>query len=209
MARYTEAVCRLCRREGVKMFLKGVRCYTDKCSVERRKYAPGQHGQSARGKLSDYGVQLREKQKVRRMYGLLEGQFRKSYHRAVAMKGVTGANLLQLLELRLDNIVYRLGFAPSRPLARQLVTHGHFLVNGRKASIPSMILKQGSVVDVRESARKISAVADGMANAQHKGVPTWLALDPVNFRGTVQHLPAREEIDLSVQEQFIVELYSK
>ena len=209
MGRYTGAVCRLCRREGEKLLLKGGRCYTDKCSLERRRYAPGQHGQNMRIKLSEYGNQLRAKQKVRRTYGVFERVFRNYYHKASKMKGETGANLIHFLERRMDNVVYRLGFAPSRRLARQLVTHCHFQVNGRKASIPSMILKAGDVVELKESLRKNSQVEDSLASGAHRGVPSWLEIDAENFKGKVKHLPSRDEIDLVAQEQLIVELYSK
>jgi small subunit ribosomal protein S4 len=208
MARYREALCRLCRREGEKLFLKGDRCYTEKCSVERRKYPPGQHGQR-RGKLSDYGIQLREKQKVRNMYGLLERQFKRYFEWAERQKGVTGEVLLQFLERRLDNIVYRMGFAVNRRQARQLVSHGFFLVNGRAVNIPSYLVKAGDVVEVKEKGRKVPAIVESMEKAQHRGIPSWIELDSANFRGKVSHIPTREEIALPVQEQLIVELYSK
>lgn len=209
MARYHEAVCRQCRREGEKMFLKGDRCFTEKCSVERRRYAPGQHGQNMRSKLSDYGVQLRAKQKVRRTYGVLEGQFRKYYERGDRMATETGTAILQFLERRLDNVVYRLGFAPSRRLARQMVTHSHVTVNGRKAAVPSIILRAGDVVELKEAMRKNPIVLSSMESATHRGTPTWLERDADNFKGRVQHIPSRSEIDLVAQEQLIVELYSK
>ncbi len=209
MARYVGAVCRICRREGEKMFLKGDRCFTEKCSVERRRYAPGQHGQNMRTKLSDYGVQLRAKQKVRKTYGVLEKQFRKYYMRADRMEGETGTIILQFLERRLDNVVYRLGFAPSRNKGRQLVTHGHFTVNGRKASVPSMILRPGDTVELRENMRTNQGVLDSMESASHRGVPSWLEMDAATFKGKVQHIPSRGEIDTPAQEQLIVELYSK
>jgi len=209
MARYTGPVCRVCRREGDKLFLKGARCFTEKCSLERRRYAPGQHGQRMRIKLSDYGVQLREKQKVRRTYGVLEKQFRKYYLRADRMKGETGLLLLQQLERRFDNIVYRLGFAPSRRMARQMVLHRHFLVNGKKAGIPSARLKEGDVIELKPSMRQNPIVQESLESAGHRGVPSWLELDAANFKGRVQHLPGRDEIDLTAQEQLIVELYSK
>jgi len=191
------------------MFLKGDRCFTDKCGVERRRYAPGQHGQNMRSKLSDYGVQLRAKQKVRRTYGVFERVFRGYYHKAASMKGETGTNLLQLLERRMDNVVYRLGFAPSRKMARQLVSHKHFVVNGRKASVPSMLIKAGDVVELREASRKNPQIIESLASVSHRGVPAWLQLDADNFKGSVQHVPSRDEIDLVAQEQLIVELYSK
>lgn len=208
MARYTDALCKLCRREGEKLFLKGDRCYTEKCSVERRKYPPGQHGQG-RGKLSDYGIQLREKQKVRRIYGLVEQQFRKTFHEAERRKGITGEVLLQLLECRLDNVVFRMGFSTNRREARQLINHGHFLVNGKKVNIPSSQVRVGDVVEVREASRDILAIQDSLEKAEHRGLPTWLEMDASQFRGKVSHVPSREEIQLPVQEQLIVELYSK
>ena len=208
MARYTEAVCRLCRREGQKLFLKGDRCYTDKCSVTRRTYAPGQHGQG-RIRVKEYGLQLREKQKARRFYGVLESQFEKYFDMASKQKGITGENLLRLLESRLDNVVYRLGFAMSRPEARQLVLHAHFTVNGRKVNIPSYLVKAGDVVAVREKSRssdKFKAIMD--ANAA-KPLPSWLDVNRDTAEGRVVSLPNREDIDLPVEEQLIVELYSK
>jgi small subunit ribosomal protein S4 len=208
MARYTGALCRLCRREGEKLFLKGSRCYTDKCAVEKRKYAPGQHGQS-RGKLSDYGIQLREKQKVRRIYGVMENQFRIYFKKASRMKGVTGEALLQLLERRLDNVVYRMGFSTNRREARQLVKHRHFLVNGRTVDIPSYLLRPGDIVEVREASRQLQAISDSLSMAAHKGVPEWIELDMQNMKGKFVRIPSREEIQLPVQEQLIVELYSK
>ncbi|GAB4390840.1 MAG: 30S ribosomal protein S4 [Thermodesulfovibrionales bacterium] len=209
MARYREALCRVCRREGEKLFLKGDRCYTEKCGVERRKYPPGQHGQR-RGKMSDYAIQLREKQKVRNSYGLLmEGQFRKYFEQAERRTGVTGEVLLQLLESRLDNMVYRMGFASNRRQARQLVGHGFFLVNGRPVNIPSRQLKVGDVVEVKEAGRKIPSIEDSLAKARHRGIPPWVELDAENFRAKVLHIPSREEMAMPFQEQLIVELYSK
>ena len=208
MARYTGASCRLCRREGEKLFLKGERCYTNKCAVARRGYAPGQHGQS-RKKLSEYGIQLREKQKARRYYGVLEGQFRKYFEMAVRRKGVTGENLLQILELRLDNVVYRLGLATSRPEARQLVRHGHFTVNGSRVNIPSYITKLGDTIAVAEKSKsspKIKSVLDITAG---KVIPKWLEVDTENLTGKIVALPSREDIDLPLKENLIVELYSK
>jgi small subunit ribosomal protein S4 len=208
MARYTDAVCRLCRREGEKLFLKGERCYTNKCSVSRRVYAPGQHGQQ-RKKLSEYGLQLREKQKARRFYGVLESQFRKYFQMAVKRKGVTGENLLQILESRLDNVVFRLGLATSRPEARQLVRHGHFTVNGKKVNIPSYLLKVGDVISLKEKSRnspKVQAIND---IAGGKVIPKWLEYNAEDFTGKVVSLPAREDIDLPISEHLIVELYSK
>lgn len=208
MARYTGPVCRLCRRESNKLFLKGDRCFTDKCAVERRAYAPGQHGQG-RAKISDYGVQLREKQKVRRIYGILERQFRGYYTRAARMKGATGENLLSLLERRLDNVVYRLGFGASRKEARMLVTHGHFLVNGRAVNIPSFVVKQGDVVELRETSRKSARFQELIAAMDRKTVSAWLELDKRAFKGVVSALPTREDITMPVNENLIVELYSK
>ncbi len=209
MARYTGAVCRMCRREGEKLFLKGDRCYTEKCSVERRKYPPGQHGQGRRTKISDYGIQLREKQKVRRMYFVLERQFRRYFHMAERMKGMTGENLLQILERRMDNMVYRAGFAPTRRLARQMVTHGHFTVNGRKAAVPSILMRPGDVVEVREKSRTLQPVVDAMQRAAHRGTPPWIEVDEKAFRAKLSYLPSRDEIGLPVEERLIVELYSK
>lgn len=208
MARYTEAQCRICRREGEKLFLKGDRCYTEKCAVERRKYPPGQHGQG-RGKLSDYGIQLREKQKVRKTYGLLERQFRRYFHEAERRKGITGEILLQLLERRLDNVVYRMGFAPNRREARQLIAHGHFLVNGRKVNLPSYTVKVGDLVEVKESSRDIPEINNSLSKIEHRGLPTWVEVDSANFKGKVLHIPSKDEVQLPVQEQLIVELYSK
>lgn len=208
MARYTGPLCRLCRREGEKLFLKGSRCYTDKCAVEKRKYAPGQHGQN-RGKLSDYGMQLREKQKVRRIYGVMEKQFRIYFKKASRMKGVTGEALLQLLERRLDNVVYRMGFAANRREARQLVRHGHFLVNGRTVDIPSYLLKPGDYVEIRESSKQLQIISDSLSMAEHRGFPEWIEMDMQNLKGKFVRIPSREEIQLPVQEQLIVELYSK
>ncbi|HMK55934.1 MAG TPA: 30S ribosomal protein S4 [Dissulfurispiraceae bacterium] len=208
MARYTGPLCRLCRREGEKLFLKGTRCHTEKCGVERRKYAPGQHGQS-RGKLSDYGLQLREKQKVRRIYGIMERQFRLYFEKASRMKGVTGEVLLQLLERRLDAAVFRMGFAANRREARQLVKHGHFLVNGRSSDIPSHLLRPGDSVQVKESSKENSTIAESLSVAEHRGVPGWIQFDAAALRGTFVRVPTRDEIQLPVQEQLIVELYSK
>lgn len=208
MSRYIGAVCRVCRRAGEKLFFKGDRCFTEKCGVERRKYPPGQHGQS-RGKLSDYGVQLMEKQKVRKPYGLVETQFRRYFHEAERRKGITGETLLQLLECRLDNVVYKMGFSANRRQARQLISHGHFMVNGKPVNIPSYIVKAGDVLEVRESSRDIQSIQENMAKAEHRGLPTWLEMDAANFKGKVLHVPSREEIQLPVQEQLIVELYSK
>ncbi len=208
MARYTGALCRLCRREGEKLHLKGNRCLTEKCSIERRKYAPGQHGQN-RGKISDYGMQLREKQKARRIYGIMERQFRNYFEKASSMKGITGEILLQLLERRLDNVVYRMGFAINRREARQLVRHCHFLVNGKRVSIPSFLLRPGDIVEVREKSRSIPAIADSIAVSEQRGFPQWLEVNAQDMRGKFIRLPMRDEINLPVQEQMIVELYSK
>lgn len=208
MARYTGPQCRLCRRETEKLFLKGDRCYTEKCAVERRQYPPGQHGQR-RGKLSDYGIQLREKQKVRNSYGLLEGQFRLYFAEAASRKGVTGEVLLQLLETRLDNIVYRMGFAPNRTSARQLVGHRHFTVNGKLVNVPSFRVKAGDVVAVREKSRDLDAIKDSLSRVEQRGIPSWIEVDADKFTGKVVQIPSREEIPVTAQEQLIVELYSK
>jgi small subunit ribosomal protein S4 len=208
VARYTGPLCRICRREGEKLFLKGDRCYTEKCAIDRRKYPPGHHGQAYR-KLSDYGIQLREKQKVRKIYGLLERKFRRYFFEAERRKGITGEVLLQLLESRLDNIVYRMGFASNRRKARQLVTHGHFLVNGKMVNLPSCEVKSGDFVEVKESSRDVPEIVDSISKAEHRGIPPWVELDSANMRGKILHIPSREEIQLPVQEQLIVELYSK
>ncbi|MEW6111931.1 MAG: 30S ribosomal protein S4 [Thermodesulfobacteriota bacterium] len=208
MARYRESVCRFCRREMQKLFLKGDRCYSDKCAIERRNYPPGQHGHG-RPKHSDYGVQLREKQKVRRIYGLLEKQFRNTARAAERQRGVTGENLLALLESRLDNMVYRMGFAASRAEARQLVNHGHFLVNGRKVDIPSFRTRPGNVVEVRERSRKVPTIEESLKTAVRRGIPEWLEVDEANFKGTVKALPTREQLPPTIREQLIVEFYSK
>jgi len=208
MARYTEALCRVCRRAGEKLFLKGDRCYTEKCGIERRKYPPGQHGQR-RIKLSDYGIQLREKQNVKAMYGVLERQFRRYFEEAERRKGATGEVLLQLLERRLDNAVFRLGFALNRGQARQLITHGHFMVNGRPVDVPSYSLRAGDTVEVKESSRALPSIADSLEKAMHRGIPVWLELDREQMRGKLLHLPTREEIPMPVQEQLVVELYSR
>ena len=208
MARYTDAVCRQCRREGQKLFLKGERCYSDKCAINRRSFAPGQHGK-ARKKLSEYGLQLREKQKARRYYGVLEGQFHHYFEMAERKAGITGENLLQILESRLDNVVYRLGFAMSRPEARQLVVHGHFTVNGKKVNIPSYLVSAGDVIAVQQKSKqseKFKVVAEANAN---RPVPAWLEVDRENQSGKVVALPSRDQIDLDIQETRSVELYSK
>ena len=208
MARHTGPVCRLCRREGAKLFLKGDRCFKEKCAIERRGYAPGQHGRR-RSKVQGYGIQLREKQKVKRIYGVLERQFRNYFARASRRKGITGVNLLQSLEQRLDSVVYRLGFASSRAMARQLVAHGHFLVDGHKVDIPASLVKVGAVVSLRESSRKNEAIKMCLDTAKGRGLPGWLELDADNFRGTVRQVPSREDVTMPIQEQLIVELYSK
>ena len=208
MARYTEAKCRLCRREGEKLFLKGDRCFTDKCAYERRPYAPGMHGRT-RKKVSDYALQLREKQKVRRMYGILERQFRTYFFKAERMKGVTGTNLLAFLERRLDNVVYRLGYANSREQARQLVRHGIFLVNSRRVSIPSFQVRESDSIEVREDARKIPVIQEAKEVIARRGCPAWLEVDGEHFKGKVLALPAREDIQFPINEHLIVELYSR
>ena len=209
MARYTGPVCRLCRREDMKLFLKGDRCYTDKCGFERRAYPPGQHGQNRRRKNSDYGEQLCEKQKVKRIYGIAERQFRGYYYRASRMKGVTGENLLQLLERRLDNIVYRLGFASNHAEARQLVRHGHFSINGTRVNIPSYLVRANDAITIRESSKKMPRLAENLNAVDRRGVPQWLELDKDNFRGRIKAMPAREDLKMEIREQLIVELYSK
>jgi small subunit ribosomal protein S4 len=209
LARYIGSVCRLCRAENLKMFMKGDRCYSDKCAFDRRGYTPGQHGQRRRRKISDYGIQLREKQKVKRMYGLLEGQFRGLFKKAEQKRGVTGTNLLFFLERRLDNVVYRLGFANSRTQARQLVRHGHFTVNGKKMNIPSYLVRVGDVVEVREKSRKAGVILDAMETVVRRGIAGWLEIEKEKFRGRVKAYPTREELTMPIQEQLIVELYSK
>lgn len=209
MARYTGSVCRLCRREGEKLYLKGEKCYTDKCPVDRRTYPPGQHGQGRRQRISEYGLQLRAKQKLRRIYGVMERQFRRYYDEAVRKKGVTGEQLLIILESRLDNIVYRLGFAPSRPAARQLVMHGHFEVNGNKVDIPSYLVKEGDTISVRERSRNLSLIKESVEAAKSRGVPDWLELDAEALSGRVKALPTRDQIDVQVEEHLIVEYYSR
>ena len=208
MARYNESKCRLCRREGEKLFLKGDRCYTDKCAYERRPYAPGQAGR-LRKKMSDYAVQLREKQKVRRMYGVLEKQFRNYFKKADLTKGVTGTNLLVLLESRLDNVVYRMGFANSRNQARQLVKHGIFVLNGRRVNVPSIQVREGDVLEVREESRKIPVISEAQETLARRGCPAWLEVDGPSFKGVVKASPQREDITFPINEQLIVELYSK
>ncbi len=209
MARYTGSVCRLCRRENLKLFLKGDRCYSDKCAFDRRGYPPGQHGQRRHGKTSDYGVQLREKQKVKRIYGLSEKQFHLFFERAERQKGITGINLLILLESRLDNVVYRLGFVNSRTQGRHFVKHNHFLVNGKKVNIPSYLVKAGDVIELREKSRKIQAITDALDAVVRRGIPQWLDLEKENMKGIAKSSPVREDIIMPIQEQLIVELYSK
>jgi small subunit ribosomal protein S4 len=207
MARYKDSVCRLCRREGMKLFLKGDRCFSAKCGIERRAYPPGQHGQG-RARFSDYGVQLREKQKVKRMYGLMEKQFAATMTKATRMKGRAGENLLILLERRLDNVVYRMGFATSRAEARQLVKHGHFLLNGTKGTIPSMLVKPGAVISVREKSRKVERIAGALETLESRSIPQWVEINKEGFEGTVKALPVRDDVTMPIQEQLIVELYS-
>lgn len=208
MARYTKSLCRLCRRENLKLFLKGERCYTEKCAIERRGYPPGQHGQD-RKKFSDYGAQLREKQKVKRLYGLMENQFRNTFKKADRQKGITGEILLSLLERRLDNTIYRLGFANSRNEARQLVRHNHFWVNRSKVNIPSYIVKPGDVIEVRDKSKKVVRILEAMEGVARRGVPQWLELDKEQLKGNVRALPTRVDINIPIQEKLIVELYSK
>jgi len=209
LARYRGSVCRICRRENMKLFLKGDRCYSDKCAFDRRGYAPGEHGQRRRGKTSDYGLQLREKQKVKRMYGLSEKQFHIFFGRADKQKGITGTNLLVGLERRFDNVVYRLGFVNSRTQGRHFVLHNHFLINGKKVNIPSYLLNVGDVIEVREKSRSIQAITDSMDAVVRRGIPQWLDLEKENLKGTVKGFPVREDITMPIQEQLIVELYSK
>ncbi|MGA3165743.1 MAG: 30S ribosomal protein S4 [Terriglobia bacterium] len=209
MARYREAVCRLCRREGIKLFLKGQRCLTGKCEIEKRNFAPGQHGKSRRPKLSGYGLQLREKQKLRRLYGILEDQFRSYFEKAARMKGVTGENLLLMLESRLDNTVYRLGLASSRAAARQLVRHGHIQVSGRKVNIPSFAVVPGQEIALREKSRNLAAVQRALDLSGGRSVPAWLQLNREGLKARVISLPKREDVNFPIQEQMVVELYSK
>lgn len=209
MARYTDPSCRLCRRERQKLFLKGTKCFTEKCPVERRGFPPGQHGQSRRSKVSPYGVQLREKQKVRRMYGLQEAQFRNYFAKALKQTGRTGETLVKMLERRLDNVVYRLSLAPSRKSARQLITHGHFLVNSRPVDIPSFLVRAGDVVQVREKSRKLDLIHSSMKRMKDTAMLPWLSLDKATMSGTFLNVPERADIPLNADEQLIVELYSK
>jgi len=209
MARYTDPSCRLCRREKQKLFLKGTKCFTEKCPVERRAFPPGQHGQSRRTKISEYGVQLREKQKIRRMYGLQEKQFRNTFERALKQTGRTGETLVKLLERRLDNVVYRLGLAPSRKAARQLVNHGHFMVNNRAVDVPSYLLKAGDAIQVREKSKKLEILHASMKRMKDTAMLPWLSLDKAAMVGTFLNVPERADIPLNADEQLIVELYSK
>ena len=209
MARYIGPVCRLCRREGMKLFLKGERCYTEKCAIEKRNVPPGQHGRARKAKMVGYGIQLREKQKVKRTYGVLENQFRRYFEAADRQKCITGELLLQMLERRLDNVVYRLGFATSRAQARQLVRHGHFNVNSKKVNIPSFAVRQGDVVGLRQTSAENPTIQHAMEEVKGRGIPEWLLFDASALSGRVSSLPTREQINLPVQEQLIVELYSK
>ena len=209
MARYTGSSCRLCRRENLKLFLKGDRCYGDKCAFERRPYAPGQHGQRRGGKYSDYRLQLREKQKVKRIYGILEKQFRGYYYRAEKQKGITGTNLLILLESRLDNVVYRMGFANSRNQARQMVRHNHFLVNSKKVNIPSYQVKPEDVIEVKEKSQKVPQILEALSTVVRRGVPNWIEVEKEKFKGVFKAIPNREDLTMPIQEQLIIVLYSK
>ena len=209
MARYNGPVCRLCRREGLKLFLKGERCYMEKCAIEKRNVPPGQQGKARKAKLMGYGLQLREKQKVKRTYGVLENQFRRYFESADRQRGITGETLLQLLECRFDNVIYRLGLATSRPQARQLVRHGHFFVNERRVTIPSYSLRVGDTVTVQNKSNKNVSIQHAIEEVKGRGIPDWLAFDGEKLSGKVSSLPTREQINLVVQEQLIVELYSK
>jgi small subunit ribosomal protein S4 len=209
LARYRGSVCRVCRRENMKLFLKGDRCYSDKCAFDRRGYAPGQHGQRRRGKPSDYGIQLREKQKVKNTYGLSEKQFRLFFEKADRQKGITGTNLLVLLERRLDNVVYRLGFANSRTQGRHFVRHNHFAINGRRVNIPSYLVDVGDKIEVVEKSRKVQAINDSLDAVVRRGLPQWISVEKEKFKGEIKSFPVREDLTLPMQEQLIVELYSK
>jgi len=209
LARYKDSVCRHCRRENLKLYLKGDRCYSDKCAFDRRSYPPGQHGERRGRKISDYGIQLREKQKVKRMYGLSEKQFHLFFVRAERYRGITGTNLLVFLERRLDNVVYRLGFANSRAQGRQFVLHNHFLINGKRVNIPSYLVKKGDAIEVKEKSRKVSAIEDSLEAVVRRGIPQWLELEKEKHKGVVNGFPVREDITMPIQEQLIVELYSK
>ena len=208
MARYLGSACRQCRREGTKLFLKGDRCFSEKCAIERRAYPPGVHGQG-RVRFSDYGVQLREKQKVKRMYGLLEKQFRRTFFQASSMKGLAGENLLMLLERRLDNVVFRLGFATSRNEARQLIKHGHFTVNGKKVSTPSILVRPGWKIGLRERSKNVARITAALEALEGRSLPQWLEIEPTASEGEVKQMPVREDITLPIDEQLIVELYSR
>ncbi|NWG27373.1 MAG: 30S ribosomal protein S4 [Ignavibacteriaceae bacterium] len=208
MARHTDSVCKLCRRERQKLFLKGQKCYTEKCPIESRNYAPGQHGLSRRAKISEYGVQLREKQKIKRMYGLLETQFRNYFEKANKQKGITGENLVKILERRLDNVVYRLGFAASRSQARQLIKHRHFMVNDRLVDIPSYLVSQGDIVKVKEKSKKLDAIHNSLKRVKESAYP-WLTIDKATLTGTFLQVPDRADVPLNANEQLVVELYSK
>ena len=208
MARHIGPVCKLCRREGLKLFLKGDRCFTLKCAIEKRNYPPGAHGQR-RSKHSEYGLQLREKQKMKRLYGILETQFRSYFRMAERQKGITGENLVRLLEQRLDNVVHRLGLGASRAQARMLIVHGHIRVNGRRVTIPSYLLRAGDVVEIQPASREIEGIKAALEGAKKRRVPSWLELDAANFKGTVRSLPSKEEMAIPVQEQLVVALYSK
>lgn len=209
MARYTDAVCKLCRRERQKLFLKGIKCYTEKCPVEKRNYPPGQHGLSRRQKISEYGIQLREKQKVRRMYGVLERQFRNYYEKALKQPGKTGETLVKILERRFDNVVYRLGLAPSRKAARQLIRHRHFSVNGRIVDIPSFLIRPGDIIEAKPQSKKLDIIHNSMKRMKDTAMLPWLSLDKASVSGTFLNVPEREDIPLNANEQLIVELYSK
>jgi small subunit ribosomal protein S4 len=209
MARLTGPVCKLCRREGEKLFLKGTRCLSAKCSFDKRSYVPGQHGVGQRAKLSEYGVQLREKQKVKRIYGILETQFRNYYERATRQKGISGETLLKLLESRLDNVIYRMGFAPSRNSARQLILHRHFKVNGRIVNVPSFLVRPNDVIEVQEKSRKLTAIHESMKRTKDDTMLPWLSLDKAKMQGVFLDLPSRQDIPVNVQENLIIELYSK
>ncbi len=209
MSRYKDSVCRHCRRENLKLYLKGDRCYSDKCAFDRRSYPPGEHGERRGRKISDYGIQLREKQKVKRMYGLSEKQFHLFFERAERHRGVTGTNLLMLLERRLDNVVYRLGFANSRSQGRQFVLHNHFLINGKKVNVPSFLVKKGDAIEVKEKSKKNVAISDSLEAIVRRGIPQWLELEKEKHKGVVTGIPVREDLTMPIQEQLIVELYSK
>jgi small subunit ribosomal protein S4 len=210
MARYTDSVCKLCRREKQKLFLKGSKCYSEKCPVDKRAYPPGQHGQNRRQKVSEYGVQLREKQKVRRLYGVLETQFRNTFEKAQRLRGVTGENLVKLLERRLDNVVYRLNLAPSRKAARQIILHRHILINGKSVNIPSYLISPGDTIQVKEASRKLTVIHESLKRrSSEQATPQWLTLDKANLTGTFLAIPERADIPLNANEQLIVELYSK